>query len=239
MDKVQKIRAEIERLKGWNNNVRNSTRHMTLQEEDFNRGKHSSYLEILDFIDSLQEESISEDNNLRKASEEYLKVLSETPYNNTPITNAQTIVRELITFLDIPSKYNPNHIEEPVREDLPHIRHRDTLDEFAYQCAYDLSNDWAKETPEWKDVKTACKLGAQWQKEQFEKDYTNLCNGIATAKGLSVAMAYDKGMADAKEQMMAKAVDAKLLEGHLIRQKGVTHPLHVGDKVKIVVIKEN
>ena len=59
-DKVQKIREEIERLKGWNNNVRNSTRHMTLQEEDFNRGKHSSYIEILNFIDSLQEEPVSE-----------------------------------------------------------------------------------------------------------------------------------------------------------------------------------
>ena len=56
-DKVQKIREEVERLKGWNNNVRNSTRQMTLQEEDFNRGKHSSYLEILDFIDSMQKES--------------------------------------------------------------------------------------------------------------------------------------------------------------------------------------
>lgn len=42
-----------------------------------------------------------------------------------------------------------------------------------------------------------------------------------------------------KEQMMAKAIDAKLLEGHLIRQKGVTHPLHVGDKVKVIVIKED
>ena len=42
-----------------------------------------------------------------------------------------------------------------------------------------------------------------------------------------------------KEQMMAKAIDAKLLEGHLIRQKDVTHPLHVGDKVKIIVIKED
>ena len=59
--------------------------------------------------------------------------------------------------------------EEPVSEDLPHIHHRDTLDEFAYQCAYDLSNDWAKETSEWKDVKTACKLGAQWQKEHLWK----------------------------------------------------------------------
>ena len=42
-----------------------------------------------------------------------------------------------------------------------------------------------------------------------------------------------------EQQMMSKAIDAKLLEGHLIRQKDVTHPLHVGDKVKIIVIKED
>ena len=61
MTDKEKIREEVERMKGWNNNVRNSKRHMTLQEEDFNRGKHSSYLEILDFIDSLQEEPMSKD----------------------------------------------------------------------------------------------------------------------------------------------------------------------------------
>lgn len=70
-DKIQKIREEVERLKGWNNNVRNSTRHMTLQEEDFNRGKHSSYLEILNFIDSLQEEPVSEFLNTESMIESY------------------------------------------------------------------------------------------------------------------------------------------------------------------------
>ena len=60
-DKVQKIREEVERLKRWNDNVRESTRHMTLQEEDFNRGKHSSYLEILNFIDSMQEEPVCDE----------------------------------------------------------------------------------------------------------------------------------------------------------------------------------
>lgn len=107
--------------------------------------------------------------------------------NIDPITTAQQLVvnsvnvvlTELHSFIDsLPEEpvskqklsnvqRNVKNLKEPVREDLPHIRHRDTLDEFAYQCAYDLSNDWAKETPEWKDVKTACKLGAQWQKEKF------------------------------------------------------------------------
>lgn len=59
-NKIDLIKAEVERLKRWNDNVRESTRHMTLQEEDFNRGKHSSYLEILNFIDSMQEEPVSD-----------------------------------------------------------------------------------------------------------------------------------------------------------------------------------
>jgi hypothetical protein len=36
----------------------------------------------------------------------------------------------------------------------------------------------------------------------MEKEYSNLNKGLATAKGLAVTMAYDKGMADAREQMM-------------------------------------
>ena len=43
---------------------------------------------------------------------------------------------------------------------------------------------------------------AKWQREQMEKEYSNLNKGLATAKGLAVTMAYDKGVADAKEQMM-------------------------------------
>lgn len=34
-------------------------------------------------------------------------------------------------------------------------------DECAYQCAYDMSNDWAKETPDWNDVQEAYKKGVE------------------------------------------------------------------------------
>ena len=61
--------------------------------------------------------------------------------------------------------------EEPVSEDLPKIIDRETLDEYAYQCAYDMSNDWARENATWKDVQNACKLGANWQKA---KDQSNI-----------------------------------------------------------------
>ena len=50
------------------------------------------------------------------------------------------------------------------------------MDDFSYQTAYDLSNDWAKEKPTWHDVEMACKLGANWQKEQFEKNRLAACD---------------------------------------------------------------
>ena len=37
----------------------------------------------------------------------------------------------------------------------------DSLDERAYQAAYDISNDWAKEVPDWNDVKNAFKRGVK------------------------------------------------------------------------------
>ena len=36
-----------------------------------------------------------------------------------------------------------------------------SLDECAYQCAYDLSNDWAREIPTWEDVQEAYKMGVK------------------------------------------------------------------------------
>ena len=56
-------------------------------------------------------------------------------------------------------------LEKQKQEELPHVHGRSTLEDYAYQVAYDLSNDWARETPTWKDVQVACKLGAKWQEE--------------------------------------------------------------------------
>ena len=96
----------------------------------------------------------------------------------------------------------------------------------------------------------AFKAGANWQKEQFEKDYTDLCNGIATAKGLAVAMAYDEGMADGKEQLMKNAIDAVVkIDAGGYPYVDTTIELYdydkdiplakVDDKYKVVLIKED
>lgn len=59
-----------------------------------------------------------------------------------------------------------------------------SLEESAYQCAYDLSNDWAVETPTWEDVKAAYKKGAEDGIKCAERVLTDLFKKIT--KGTSL-----------------------------------------------------
>lgn len=53
------------------------------------------------------------------------------------------------------------------------------------------------------------------------------------------AEAFKAGAKWQKEQIMKETIDATLLNRNLIKQKHTTHPLYVGDKVKIIIIKED
>lgn len=50
-----------------------------------------------------------------------------------------------------------------------------SLEESAYQTAYDLSNDWAR-TPDWEDVKTAYKQGVEDGINYIANDLLDLSN---------------------------------------------------------------
>jgi len=41
----------------------------------------------------------------------------------------------------------------------------DNIADYAYQCVYCMSHDWAIENPTWDNVQSACRLGAKWQKK--------------------------------------------------------------------------
>ena len=114
--------------------------------------------------------------------------------------------------------------EEPAGEDLPKVRERETLDEYAYQCAYNLSNDWAKENADWHDVEIACKLGAHWQREKMEANRIAHCNNITEEQyNLETGFidqhieknnrmptfldAIEYGMKKQREQMMKDAIE--------------------------------
>jgi len=49
---------------------------------------------------------------LEQAARIFLDALSDTPYNNKPVTDAQVITRELLKFLSDAHSYNPNAINE-------------------------------------------------------------------------------------------------------------------------------
>lgn len=162
-DKVQKIREEVERLKRWNNNVRNSTRHMTLQEEDFNRGKHSSYLEILNFIDSLQEEPVSNPTPNKKMSVERWKRACEAACCDTNYRSYYGLTETRDDYFVDGVQWADEHPkEEPVSEDLGEIVLEGT----------NFNKSW------YAHPELAFKAGSEWQKEQFEKNRLKHCNSI-------------------------------------------------------------
>jgi len=121
---------------------------------------------VLTYIDSMQEKPVSTD-ILRKASEEYLKVLSETPYNNTPVTNAQTIIKELVRYLDNPSEYYPDHVTD-VSKDL-----EEEIERY-FTLWYDNEGGGCIKPDRWlnklEDCMDIARHFAEWQKEQMLRE---------------------------------------------------------------------
>lgn len=85
---------------------------------------------------------------------------------------------KILSYIDkLLEKYPKNYYLLTVAEFIDSLQEEsvsnnleDKLKDYAYQVAYDLSNDWLKENATWDDVETAVKLGAQWQKEHLLKD---------------------------------------------------------------------
>lgn len=80
----------------------------------------------------------------------------------------------------------------------------------------------------------AFKAGAEWQKEQECSDCPNRGN----------THQYLKGLKDCKEQMLKEAVEGYVnyyedSGGILMAEAQVGCPYHNGDKVKIIIVKED
>ena len=190
-----------------------------------------------------KEEPIGEEGKLRKASEEYLKVLSETPYNNIPITNAQNIVRNLITFLDTPYDYDPDKQESPVEKNLSTkavgvgLQLRDALIVDGVERA--IAEVFAAVAQQ-KFID-----GANWQKKQ-DADL----GSSAYERGYHDGREYEKGKADIKKEMLKDAITTEIVNGWeygkdedhakipTIHIKGGIN-FSIGDKVRVIIIKED
>ena len=130
-------------------------------------------------------------------AQQWKDYLVELAKSEEPVSEELEKIVEEITEPTVLNAYGTKELARRLRNTICGTSVSKDLEEVAKIYTLDDSiKPWRNLTKE------AFIAGAKWQKKQFEKDYTNLCNGIATAKGLAVAMAYDKGMADAREQMI-------------------------------------
>lgn len=123
--------------------------------------KNYYLLTVAEFIDSLQEESVNNPTLLCRLSDSV--GIEEAVKETEEYKEWQGDPERQQSFIDF-AKFGANY-KHHTSKDL-----EEKLKDYAYQVAYDLSNDWLKENATWDDVETAVKLGAQWQKEHILKD---------------------------------------------------------------------
>ncbi len=171
---------------------------------------------------------------------EKIKELADKMYSNMAYLTSDT--RPIRKAMDEYHQFivNEYHKEEPISEDL-NTAAKEYANNITDKLGYRLQ------------LRRAVCFGANWQIGQFEKNSLAACDAQTEEEAeverdfvfdiiekehrpptFDDAIKY--GMRLQKEQLMAKAVDGTLLGGHLIKQEGITHPLHSGDKVKVITI---
>lgn len=213
MSDKEKIRAEIERRYNERDRIGDNIR----------ANVHKS---LISFIDSMQEEPVSIWHSIEELStaREYEYILVTYKDTTAPCVAGN---KTQVSYFDRVDKWaylddvlNLSNVERTIKDWKEEPLSKE-IGDYDHKAVMESLHPELKEEPVSDDLEEAAhqyyepndkfmdgfKKGAKWQKEQFEKDYAYLCNGIVTAKGIAVTMAYDKGMADAKEKLMEKAVE--------------------------------
>lgn len=301
-DKVQKIREEVERLRVEVMGIRT----------DFADGQKSVLTKLFAYIDSLQEEPVSEKKCMYSKdnyTDEDRMVLcegceAECKYSKQSADEAMAEIEEKAkAFTKAHKGESADEIlsemrgEEPVSDDLEKVveeivdpivlnaygvkeianRLRRTmidsaseeLEEVAEEYAYtnwqsDDYHDGAADGLPFDAIghtKKTFIAGAQWQKEQFEKNRLKHCNSITNKQAEleqgfidqhldkyqrmpTFLDAIEYGMRLQKQQMMAKAAD--MVVGYwmpnglmlTVDETENCYNIDEGDRVKVIVIKE-
>ena len=137
---------------------------------------------------------------LEYAAKMFLEELSNTPYNNKPITDAQVITKELLNFFQNPASYNPDalNIQQPAEwsEEDESMREaliqdfemlKDGASSDTVKALYDKRIAWLKSLkpqPHWKPsekqmeaLRVASEVGTaneSWAMEKLKTLYSDL-----------------------------------------------------------------
>lgn len=82
----------------------------------------------------------------------------------------------------------------------------DNIADYAYQCVYCMSHDWAIENPTWDNVQSACRLGAKWQKKHdVSEDWSEEDEKmIGRVRGIIEAYAFSQSAVDVNGDLCEK-----------------------------------
>lgn len=234
-DKVQKIRKGIEKLKSQL--LRGACSSQVAMET---RCKEDAYNDVLALLDTMQASTSWIDklktklDSLSKENFKQVRKKHETEEKEEPVSNELEEAAKHYLYSNI--LYDDVYVGNPTDKDCiemfkagaewqkeqdyfkiiyPRIITEGTIEQYAHQVAYDMSNDWAIDNPTWNDVQNACKLGAKWQKQQMMKD-------AIEAEIINWASMFTS----------IKVIEPERAEA-MIKEK-----FDIGDKVKLIIVKE-
>ena len=194
-NKIQKIRQKVEKL------ISQLFRGACSLQVAMETRCKEAYNEVLAILDT--EDPVN--NELEDAAKHYL--YSNILYDDVYVGNPTD--KDCIEMFKAGAEWQKR--QDYFNIIYPRIITKGTIEQYAYQVAYDMSNDWAIDNPTWNDVENACKLGAKWKEQQMMK------NSISKSVCLSLTGPYVE------------------LDQDDIHQLG----LLFGDKIKLIVIKED
>lgn len=196
---------------------------------------------VLSLYDSLQEEPVS--------NSDWLTELQEKLDNATPEQ-----------LEELWNKYNGVDEEEPVSEDLEEASREWLIPQLDKSyAAYGETKQMELTHFDGYAMLDAIEFGAQWQKDQFEKNRLKHCNSITNEQAEleqgfidqhldkhqrmpTFLDAIEYGMNLQKEQMMAEAIDARCFGfqgAALFSFRLPADKYLVGSEVKVIVLKED
>jgi hypothetical protein len=146
-------------------------------------------------MDSLPNEPVSDE--LEEAAKHYL--YSNILYDDVYVGNPTD--KDCIEMFKAGAEWQK--MQDYFKIIYPKIITEGTIEQYAQQVAYDMSNDWAIDNPTWNDVQNACKLGANWQKEQMmAKAVDAQCFGFQGAALFSFRLPSDKYLVGSKVKVI-------------------------------------
>lgn len=225
---ADRLRAEIENLIERYSSVKAKG----VLQEGYKGGRLIGYEDVLNILKRIQEESEKPIDGLEDELKDYLRRYYNCDYpkqieENTCSPTMPHIVEAARHF----AEWGAEHFRDPTKMISGSSEIPKDLEEASSKFATHIASNGV--SVEFLEEKLSFQEGAKWQKEQDDKELSE-----------KIVAAYQLGLADKEKQMLNEAVEGFVnyyedSGGILMAEAQVGCPYHNGDKVKIIIVKED